>query len=230
MRKFIPGIILLGLVYALTGCSTNKPTINSSVNHATDFSTFRTFTILPFSEESMQGSTSPGLLLQVGQPVTLEIQNSMQRIGYIPVGDVEKADIAIKITGNSIPKVEVTNTGYGGYYGMGGYPYGAGGWARGYPYGGYGGYGGYGMGVGVGMGSSVRVDQYEEATLGIEAYDAKTKELVWVGWATGKTSKGGADLDKIRGVIQQVLARFPVSAQAGPGNAVMQYTPEATSK
>lgn len=226
MRTFIQGIALASLVLILTGCGTPAPKIYSQANTTIDFSGYKSFGILPFTEESMQGSTSPGLLLQVGQPVMLEIQSNMQRLGYIPIGDVEMADMAINIIGNSIPKVQVTDTGYGGYYGAAGYPYGAGGWAHGYPYAGrYGGYGaGYGMGVGVGYGGGVRVDEYDEGTLGIEVYDTETKELIWVGWATGKMNKDGPDLDKLRTTIQQVLARFPVAAQAGPGNAVQQTT------
>jgi hypothetical protein len=222
MRFFIQGFTLAGLVLVLTGCGTSPPKIDSEVNRAVDFSQFRTFTILPYTEESMQG-TNPGVLLRVGEPIVLEIQNNMQRLGYIPVGDVEKSDIAINIRGNSIPKMKVTESGFGGYYGMGGYPYGYGGWASRYPYGGYGGYGGYGMGVG--YGSTVSVDQYDEGTLAIEAYDAFTKELVWVGWATGRMNKGGPDMDKLRTTIQQVLARFPVAAHAGPGNAVVAPVP-----
>ena len=225
MRFFIQGFTLAGLVLALTGCGTSPPKIDSEVNRAVDFSQFRTFTILPYTEESMAGA-NPGTLLRVGEPIVLEIQNNMQRLGYIPVGDVEKSDIAFNIQGNSIPKMSVTDSGFGGYYGMGGYPYGAGGWASRYPYGGRGGYGGYGgYGVGVGYGSTVSVDQYDEGTLAIEAYDAFTKELVWVGWATGRMSKDGPDMDKLRTTIQQVLARFPVSARAGPGNAVVAPVP-----
>jgi len=217
MRIFIQGFPLVGLVLLMAGCGTAPPKIDSQVNKAVDFSEYRTFTILPYTEESMEGS-NPGALLRVGEPVALEIQNNMQRLGYIPVGDVERSDIAINIQGNSIPKMKVTESGFGGFYGMGGYPYGYGGWAHGYPYGGYGGYGGYGMGVG--YGSTITVDQYDEGTLAIEAYDSYSKELVWVGWATGRMSEGGPDLDLLRTTIQQILARFPVSAQAGPGNAV----------
>lgn len=224
MRTFIQGIALASLVVILTGCGTPAPKIYSQANTTIDFSNYKSFGILPFTEESMQGSTSPGLLLQVGQPVTLEIQSNMQRLGYIPVGDVAMADMAINIIGNSIPKVQVTDYGYGGYYGAAGYPYGAGGWAHGYPYAGR--YGGYGMGVGVGYGGGVQVDQYDEGTLGIEVYETETKELIWVGWATGRMSKDGPDLDRLRGTIQQILSRFPVSAYAGPGNAVQQTAPQ----
>jgi hypothetical protein len=222
MRFFIQGLTLTCLVLCTAGCGTAPPKIDSQVNTAIDFGVFRTFTILPYTEESMQG-TNPGALLRVGEPVVLEIQSNMQRLGYLPVGDVEKADIAINIRGNSIPKTKVTESGYGGYYGMGGYPYGYGGWAHGYPYGRYGGYGGYG--VGVGYGTTVHVDQYNEGTLAIEAYDAFTKELVWVGWATGRMEKDGPDMEKLRTTIQQILARFPVAGHAGPGNAVVAPAP-----
>ena len=223
MRTFIQGIILAGFIVILSGCGTPAPKVYSQANTTVDFSGYKTFSVLPFTADSIQGSTSPGLLLQVGQPVTLEIQNNMQRLGYMPVADAEKADIAINIVGNSIPKIQVTDYGYGGYYGAAGYPYGAGGWARGYPYAGH---GGYGMGVGVGGG--VQVDQYNEGTLGIEAYDTQTKELIWVGWATGRMDKDGPDLDRLRSAIQQILARFPVAASAGPGNAVLQTSQVVT--
>ncbi len=131
MRFFIQGLTLTCLVIFTAGCGTAPPKIDSQVNTTIDFSVFRSFTILPYTEESMQG-TSPGALLRVGEPVVLEIQSNMQRLGYIPVGDVEKTDLAINIRGNSIPKTKVTESGYGGVYGMGGYPYGHGGWARGY--------------------------------------------------------------------------------------------------
>lgn len=225
MRTFIQGLTLAALVLILSGCGTPAPKIYSQPNTTIDFGNYKSFSMLPFTAESMQGSTSPGLVLQVGQPITLEIQSNMQRLGYIPVGDVEKSDIAINIVGNSVPKVQVTDYGYGGYYGAAGSPYGAGGWAGGYPYGGRYGAGGYGMGVGMGYGGGVQVDQYEEGTLGIEAYDTKTKELIWVGWATGKMKKE-LDLDRLRSTIQQILARFPVATNAGPANAVQQTPPQ----
>jgi len=224
MRFIFQGFTLTGLVLLVAGCGTTPPKIDSQVNSTVDFSVFRSFTILPFTAESMQG-TDPGLLLRAGEPIVLEVQSNMQRIGYLPAGDAERADIAINIQGNSIPKTKVTESGFGGYYGMGGYPYGYGGWASRYPYGGYGGYGGYG--VGVGYGSTVTVDQYNESTLSIEAYDAYTKELIWVGWATGRSSKDGTDMDLLRSVIQQVLARFPVASHPGGGNAVVAPAPSS---
>ena len=216
MRLTKQAILAALSVFALAGCGTPPPKIQSQVNSAIDFRPFKTFTILPYTEESMSGA-GPGALLRVGQPVALEIQSNMQRLGYIPVGDLENADLAVNIRGNSIPKMQVTEYGYGGYYGAGGYPYGAGGWAGMYPYGGYGGYG-----MGVGMGSTVQVDQYNEGTLAIEVYETKTKELVWVGWATGRVETDGPDMDRLRAAIQQILARFPVATNVGPGNAISQ--------
>jgi hypothetical protein len=58
------------------------------------------------------------------------------------------------------------------------------------------------------------VYQYEQGTLVVDLIDAKTKELVWRGWAT-KTLETNPSPDKIQSTIQsavyKILAEYPPS-------------------
>ncbi len=70
-------------------------------------------------------------------------------------------------------------------------------------------YGSYYWGWG---GRSVDVYQYEEGTLVVDLVDAKTKQLVWRGWATGtvdRTQSPEAIEAKINDAVAQIMKRYP---------------------
>lgn len=73
---------------------------------------------------------------------------------------------------------------------------------------GYAGYGRYGMGAV----HSVDVYEYQEGTLIVDVIDAKTKQLIWRGFATG-TVDPDADAEKrekkLNEAITKMMAQFP---------------------
>ncbi len=96
--------------------------------------------------------------------------------------DTTKPDFIIMYYSGTQNKVNVTNYGYG-----------------------YGRWGGYGAG-------GTDVHQYTEGTVILDFYDAKTKQLVWRGTASGAlASKPTPDeaTEKLNGVVAKMLADYP---------------------
>jgi len=96
--------------------------------------------------------------------------------------DTTKPDFVIMYYAGTQNKVNVTNYGYG-----------------------YGRWGGYG-------GGGVDVQQYTEGTIILDFYDAKTKQLVWRGTASGAlASKPSPEeaTEKLNGVVAKMLADYP---------------------
>ena len=57
------------------------------------------------------------------------------------------------------------------------------------------------------------VDTYEERTLSIEIYENKSKDQVWVGWATGRSS-GPVKVETLTNTIHRILLEFPPNPAA----------------
>ncbi|SDK23000.1 protein of unknown function [Catalinimonas alkaloidigena] len=58
---------------------------------------------------------------------------------------------------------------------------------------------------------------YEESTLIVELYDARTNKLVWQGWAIGEANRSGKNQDAKTGEqVSRIFQNFPVERQ---GNA-----------
>lgn len=180
---------------ALVGCE-SVPKIDNQINPNVDLSNFKLFALLPLPT-SIPGA-DPGVILKYGQTVHEGVSETLYSKGYIPTA-VENADFVVNIKANSVPKVKVTDMGYN--YGP---SYNAWGYGGRYPYG----YGGYNS-MAMGMNSGVRVDNYEEGTLIIEIYDAKNKELVWVGWATDRKKKKGIGHGELKMLIRNIMVSFP---------------------
>jgi hypothetical protein len=71
---------------------------------------------------------------------------------------------------------------------------------------------GHGRYYGWGAPSSVDVYQYKEGTLIVDVVDAKTKQLVWRGFATGTVdpdAKPEQRERKLNDAIAQMMAQFP---------------------
>jgi hypothetical protein len=80
----------------------------------------------------------------------------------------------------------------------------------------YGRYGGYRGSIGY---RDVEVQNTIERTLAIEAFDTKTKEVVWVGWSKTESS-APVKVEKLQKMIRSILAEFPAGSPlpAAPKN------------
>jgi len=72
-------------------------------------------------------------------------------------------------------------------------------------------YPGYGYGGWYG-GSTVSVQQYTEGTLAIEFWDRRTKQAVWVGWASKRLSRSDDSNETLRQAVTLTLEPFPPRA------------------
>jgi len=61
-------------------------------------------------------------------------------------------------------------------------------------------------------GSTVSVQQYTEGTLAIEFWDRRSKQAVWVGWASKRLSKSDDSRETIGQAVTMTLEPFPPRA------------------
>lgn len=189
LRVFASSLVL-GAIALFSGCATG-PEIKYEADRSVDVSHYKSYVLVPFSKTtgiSGQGA-DPGASLKFAAPITSAIKSALASKGYSEVTSAASADFAVNIRATVVPQTDVTDWGMG----YAGYP----GW-RG---------GGYGY-WGAGGGYNVSVDQYNQGVLRIEIYDAKKKELVWVGWASDRLDDK-PDVTKIPGVVSAILANFP---------------------
>ena len=176
--------ILVILAIAITGCQTTE--INTQVAPGADLSGYETYAILPVPDKIP--GIDPGVVLRVRGIVRDAVEKEMNAKRYL-MAPVSEADIVVNITGQVVPKVDITQWGYMDVTHHG--------WVHGYPY----------------YGSEISVDQYEEGTLIIEVYNRPTKEMVWVGWGKTRRSERGPDPDRIQNTVNQILESFPTSTR-----------------
>jgi len=190
--KLVPALIAFGAL-VMAGC-TSAPKLSLDYNKNVDFTKAKTFILKPIPQ-NIEG-VDPGLVMRVGPAAMDAARMTMTSKGYTEVQDRAAADIAVVIHGKAVPKTDVTDWGYTGMYA------GRGGWYGGYPYGGM-----YGV-------SNVTVDQYTEGTLIVEVYDVKTKDMIWVGWGTGRmTSKSADQVANVSNGVRDLLNSYPPMGQ-----------------
>lgn len=132
----------------------------------------------------------PGVVLRAGRTVKSAVLADLTGKGYSEVA-LDSADFAVNLTCKVVPKTDVTDWGYGGYYGGAGRR----GWWGAYPY----------------YGSDVTVDSYEEGTLIIEVYEVASKRMVWVGWGTARRKESGVDTERLTATVTEILSSFPAA-------------------
>ena len=143
------GRCALALSLALTACAAGPPKIQSEHDGSVNFAAYKTFAILrPHASGS---AVDPGTVVRLTEPAMDAVREAMTAKGMTEAV-VEKADCAVRVTGKSVEKVEVTDWGYTAY-----------------PYGGY--RAGWVYGPGPYGGSNVDVRQVTERTLIVELYD-----------------------------------------------------------
>ena len=185
----------VAIAMGLTGCNTT-PKVYSDANTTVNFGAYKSFAILELRASGP--GIDPGAAMRLTQPVQQTVREVLTARGMTEKPR-EQADFAVRVRGESLPKVEVTDWGYTSY------PYGYGvhraGWNH---YGGYG-YAGYG-GTG-----GVQVTTTDERKLIIEIYDNASRQEAWVGWM--ERTGGKVETEKVLEGVRLILAGFPPGAQ-----------------
>jgi hypothetical protein len=190
LSRVLASSLALGVLYFSAGCATG-PEIKYETDRSVDVAAYKTFVLIPFSKTAGvtgQGA-NPGTSLKLAAPLTAAIRSNLTAKGFTEVQSAVAADFAVNVRATIVPQTDVTDWGMG-YTGYGAWRYG------GY----WGGYGGY----------NVTVDQYNQGVLRIEIFDAKKKELVWVGWASDRVDESPKDAEaRLNSVVAGILANFP---------------------
>lgn len=195
--KAVSAIALL-TVLLLTGCQTLPP-VQTEASPQARWSEYHTFAVLPFPAH-LPGA-DPGAGLRLGQALREETRATLLALGLTEM-PAESADCTVLLRGEVVPKVEVTHWGFSP---LGARPL----WARRYPY-------GY-------WGPTASVDHHEEGTLIVEIYDRTSRELVWVGWITGRKPSGKLDVEEARPALRRILEELPLSP--APAHASLSSLP-----
>lgn len=179
---------------SLVGCAT-KPTIMIEQKPGIDWSKYRTFAVLPMTEHVPGGS--PTIINAVIPAILDSVKKGYLAKGYTEVAP-ESADVVINVTAGWLPRVNVRNWNYvPGYVGSSWYTS----------------YSDFMLATG-----SVQVDTFEQGKLALQTYDAKTREMIWVGFGTAmKNERLSAPerVDKVRALILDLLKELPPA----PGSA-----------
>ena len=183
-------LFLFFFAIATVSCATPIKT-HFDRDTAADFSQYRTFAWVgpePLAR-AKQGSTSPGFISALDdQSLRRAVDRTLTSKGYTRVPEADQADLAIAYSVGSEDKVRVQQS--LGVAAVHSYP------SR-YRYGSW-----Y-------TGSTVNVQQYTEGTLSIEAYDQKTEQPVWVGWASKRLSRNDDSQKLINEAVSRILTPFP---------------------
>ena len=171
------GPVVLFLI--LTGCAT---TPEYEFDRSVDFSKYRTFALMPLPTQSP--ASDPGAVLRLAEPARQAVVSSLVAKNFTET-DREKADFAVNLRGQSVPRIEVRELGYTTY-----------------------GFGRYGRYYGIAPGG-VDVTTTQERTLAIEIFDNRTKQQVWVGWTKETSTSPKVTVEKIREYIARILENFP---------------------
>ena len=180
-------ICMSTLALLLAGCSTT-PKVRTEHDSAVNFSRYKTFAVLPLSTSGP--GVDPGAALRLARPAEQAVRDALTAKGMTEAAR-DKADCAVHVRGESLPRVEVTDWGYTAY------PVGVRrrGWVN---------YGGY---------HDVDVRTTEERKLIVEIYDNASHKQAWVGWME-RSGGGPVEPEKVQQGIQKILAGFPPTAKA----------------
>ncbi|MBE2212746.1 MAG: DUF4136 domain-containing protein [Opitutaceae bacterium] len=188
MKKQMLSLAGLAAALVLAACTT-APKFNSEFKKDADFTKYKTYTVVPLPQK-VEGM-DPGAGIRLSSAALGSAKTAMGAKGYTESAVAKEADVALIIKGKSVPKTDITDWGFSYGVGWGGYPYA----------------GGY-------YGSNISVDQYDEGTLIVEAYDVKTKAMIWVGWVTGRVQeKTDGQAERVANAVAQVLGSYPAVGQ-----------------
>ena len=192
MRAAQPGPLvacIAGVALFLgAACTTPIKTAHDSDPEA-DFSRYQSYAwikdgplIGPSAGESRSGYISP----IDDQRIRAVVGSELAAKGYSEAASLEEADLAVSYAISAQEKTRIRQEpGRSSVY---------------YP--------GYGYGDWY-WGSRVSVQQYTEGTLAIEFWDRRSKQAVWVGWASKRLSKSDESNETIRQAVTMTLEPFP---------------------
>ena len=169
----------------LFGCST-VPKVHTQPKADADYTRYHTFTLMPLP--STGPVSDPGAMLRVAEPARQAVIQTLAAKG-LKEADRAQADIAVNLRGQSLPKVEVTDLGYS------------------YPV-----YTRHGS-VAIVQNPYTSVYTYDERTLAVEIYDNHSKEMVWTGWSSTKSSRP-VNAEAVSNAVQRILVKFPAGQNA----------------
>jgi hypothetical protein len=156
---------------------------------AADFTRYRSYAWIQAGPliAPRTGQEKPSYISPIDdQRIRATVESELAAKGYSKAASLEQADLVVSYGIGTEEKVRVRqDPGRSHVY----YP--------GYGYGGW-----YG-------GSTVSVQQYTEGTLAIEFWDRRTKQAVWVGWASKRLSRTDDSEDTIRKAVRMTLEPFP---------------------
>lgn len=179
-------------VFSLAGCAT-KTSFMVEQKPGVDWSKYRTFAVLPMTEHVPGGS--PTIIAAVLPAITDSITKGFVAKGYTEAPPAT-ADVVINVTAGWLPKVNVTNWNYvPGYVGSN--------W--------YGSYTDFALSTGM-----VQVDSFEQGKLALQTYDAKTREMIWVGFGTAMKDERASvpeRVQKVRDGIAELLQQLPAATR-----------------
>lgn len=186
-------LLIITLLITLTAaCTSYSAKVDFDKNTTIETVHYKTFAWLTKSKIMVTDiDTNPVMKERVDD----SIEQAFIAQGYQLIDDPEKADFAISYTLGNREKIKVNsypatyNTGFG--------------WGRGY----YGRRGYYG---GMSMGTETSVRQYTEGKLAIDAYDVKTHQPVFHGWATKRITSDDNDkpMAMINDIVMKIVATF----------------------
>jgi Domain of unknown function (DUF4136) len=186
-------LLLAGsLALLFSGCnSATAPKLAVQQKPNVDLAAYRTFAILPLTEHVP--GTDPVKIKAAAPIVTTVIRNELVKKGY-QEASVEEANFTIVLNAAAIPRTRAVELGYvPSYVGSG--------WYDSYEE--------------FRLAADVRIENFDEAVLALQIYDAKTKELVWVGYGTAMKKENASIEERVQrvgGALVQLLGAFPKAA------------------
>lgn len=182
---------LLAATLAVVACET-PIRVSTDRDPGADFSAYQSYAWISAEPliRQVQGVTEGPPISPIDDTrIRAAVATELGAKGWKQVDDPETADLIVSYGLGARERTEIYETpAAGGYYGRRGYAYG--GWYA---------------------GSTVRTEQVTEGTLTLEFFDRRTKQAVWVGWASKRiydSSKQNRD-QTVTTAIQKILASFP---------------------
>ncbi|MDW7691097.1 DUF4136 domain-containing protein [Flammeovirgaceae bacterium SG7u.111] len=174
--------LFFALLMVFSSCSSIK--VISDTDESADFTTYKTFGFMPWS------NSSKTLVNGVNRELIREaIKFEMENRGY----EFVEGESDLSVNAMIILERESAVASYNDYYGN--HPYG-------YTY--------YGVGFGYSA-TSYEVYDVWKGTLIIDVFDAKQKKLIWQGSAIGKVNEGIEDRkDNIDYVMKFIYKKYPL--------------------
>ena len=188
MRRILFFLLIATLAIG-AGCSSSI-TVTSDYDKQVDFTQYKTFGFLPWSEESAK------LINDIDQKrLETAVTNELTQRGFTRVDGIGDCMIGF----HAVVETRTGTTSYTNYYGsMGYYGYGGFGYGYGYPYGGS-------------ASTTTSTYDYQVGTVIVDQFEVATKKLVWEGVAQGEvTGQKKNREENINYHIERMFANYRV--------------------